>query len=120
MDAQQIAQQFVQHYYTTFDSNRQNLVSLYQSESMLTYEGTTVKTPQEIVAKLCQINAQKLRHKINTSDIQPTGAGILIYVTGSLSVDDGPEMPFSEVFHLLPTNQGGFWLLNQVFRFAFA
>ena len=75
MDAQQIAQQFVQHYYTTFDSNRQNLVSLYvcfsialyyfinwsfvnhfptkQSESMLTYEGTTVKTPQEIVAKLC-------------------------------------------------------------------
>jgi hypothetical protein len=47
-----IAKAFVGHYYTTFDSNRGNLVSLYQDNSMLTFEGERFQGREAILKKI--------------------------------------------------------------------
>lgn len=47
-----IAKAFVSHYYTTFDGNRANLGSLYQDNSMLTFEGERFQGRDNIVKKI--------------------------------------------------------------------
>ena len=41
-------QAFTDHYYNTFDTNRQSLQSLYQDQSMLTFEGQKFMGPQQV------------------------------------------------------------------------
>lgn len=36
---EQVGKQFVDHYYSTFDTNRASLASLYTDQSMMSYEG---------------------------------------------------------------------------------
>ena len=70
MNIDQIATQFVQSYYTTFDNNRSQLAALYvrqrnisccsvlvngllqTQESVLSFEGTKYQGPQAITEKL--------------------------------------------------------------------
>ena len=47
----EIGAAFVHHYYTTFDANRENLVSLYADSSMMTFEGTQCLGAAAIVEK---------------------------------------------------------------------
>jgi hypothetical protein len=42
------AQAFTDHYYATFDSNRQALVGLYQEQSFLTFEGQKFAGPSQV------------------------------------------------------------------------
>lgn len=49
---QEVASQFVPFYYTTFDTNREGLASLYRDTSMLTYESASVMGVAAIVDKL--------------------------------------------------------------------
>lgn len=49
---QDVANQFVPFYYTTFDTNREGLAQLYRDSSMLTYESTSVIGVAAIVDKL--------------------------------------------------------------------
>lgn len=49
---QDIANQFVPFYYSTFDTNRAGLAQLYRDSSMLTYESTSVIGVAAIVEKL--------------------------------------------------------------------
>ena len=39
MSFDEVGRQFVEHYYNTFDSARNNLAVLYTDASMLSYEG---------------------------------------------------------------------------------
>jgi hypothetical protein len=39
MDPDQLSKAFVEHYYSTFDSNTPNLLGLFQESSMLSFEG---------------------------------------------------------------------------------
>jgi hypothetical protein len=55
-DFNSIAQQFVQFYYTTFDTNRAGLFPLYTPESMLTFEGEQFRGAQSIVAKILELS----------------------------------------------------------------
>lgn len=41
-------QAFTDHYYATFDSNRANLVGLYQDQSLLTFEGQKFQGAQQV------------------------------------------------------------------------
>ncbi len=43
MDFVSIGQQFVQHYYNVFDTNRPQLKELYTDDSMLSFEGDQFK-----------------------------------------------------------------------------
>ncbi|CAN6840829.1 unnamed protein product [Brassica oleracea] len=88
MDPDAVAKAFVEHYYTTFDSNRAGLVSLYQEGSMLTFEGQKIQGSQNIVAKLTSLPFQQCKHNITTVDCQPSGPanGMLVFVSGNLQL----------------------------------
>ncbi|KAK1281932.1 Nuclear transport factor 2 [Acorus calamus] len=123
MDPDAVAKAFVDHYYSTFDSNRAALVGLYQDSSMLTFEAEKLMGSQAIVAKLAGLPFQQCLHKISTTDCQPSGpaGGMLVFVSGTLQLQ-GEQHPlkFSQVFHLMPTPQGSFYVLNDIFRLIYA
>ncbi|XXQ33590.1 Nuclear transport factor 2 [Plasmodiophora brassicae] len=113
-----VAQAFVQHYYTMFDTNRTQLSSLYQPQSMLTFEGEAFMGAENIGNKLNSLPFRKVVHSIKTMDIQPSGCnGILIVVCGDLKIDDDANpLKYSQTFHILPTQQGSWWVHNDLFR----
>ncbi|KAK1270436.1 Nuclear transport factor 2 [Acorus gramineus] len=123
MDPDTVAKAFVDHYYSTFDSNRAALVGLYQESSMLTFEGEKLQGAQAIVAKLVGLPFPQCLHKITTTDCQPSGpgGGMIVFVSGTLQLQ-GEQHPlkFSQMFHLMPTPQGSFYVLNDIFRLNYA
>ncbi|XP_016449077.1 nuclear transport factor 2A-like [Nicotiana tabacum] len=123
MDPDDVATAFVKHYYSTFDSNRVGLSNLYQEGSMLTFEGEKHQGSQNIVNKLTGLPFQQCKHNISTVDSQPSGPGgaMLVFVSGNLQLP-GEQHPlkFSQMFHLMPTPQGGYYVLNDIFRLNYA
>eukprot|EP01125_Pyxidicula_operculata_P021184 TRINITY_DN8067_c0_g1_i1.p1 TRINITY_DN8067_c0_g1~~TRINITY_DN8067_c0_g1_i1.p1 ORF type:complete len:125 (+),score=20.30 TRINITY_DN8067_c0_g1_i1:85-459(+) len=117
-----VANAFVKHYYALFDSNRLQLTGLYQNESMLSFEGSKVQGVKNIVDKLTSLPFERVAHKVTTIDAQPSpGNGVVVYVTGALMVDDQPQpLMFSQVFNLLPTSSGSYYVLNDMFRLNYS
>ena len=69
-------------------------MKLYGNESMLTFEGEQFAGQESIYTKLTSFD--KLSHQITTCDVQPTtDEGVVAFVSGQLSIDDGPPMMFS-------------------------
>nr|GAT60892.1 nuclear transport factor 2 [Mycena chlorophos] len=119
----EVAAQFINYYYQTFDSNRANLASLYRDSSMLSFEGAQILGTNAIVEKLASLPFQKVEHKVTTKDAQPSSssvASVLVSVTGMLVVDDSPNpLQFSQVFHLMPES-GTYYVFNDIFRLNYA
>lgn len=91
---------------------------LQRANSMLSFEGTQVQGAPAIVEKLVGLPFQKVQHKVDTRDAQPTGDGnsLVVLVTGMLVVDDGANpLKFSQSFTLNPEN-GSFYVFNDIFR----
>ncbi|GFS31078.1 nuclear transport factor 2B [Actinidia rufa] len=88
MDPDAVAKAFVEHYYSTFDTNRGGLANLYQDGSMLTFEGQPFQGAQNIAAKLASLPFQQCQHAITTVDCQPSGpaGGMLVFVSGNLQL----------------------------------
>lgn len=122
-DINAIAKQFVDFYYQTFSSGRQNLGPLYRESSMLTFEGSPIQGTPAILEKLTSLPFQKVQHKVTTLDAQPsstTVAGLLVSVTGLLLVDDSENpLNFSQVFQLLPEGDS-YYVFNDIFRLNYA
>ncbi|CAN1152563.1 Nuclear transport factor 2A [Linum perenne] len=100
MDPDAVAKAFVDHYYSTFDSNRAGLANLYQDGSMLTFEGQKIQGSQNIVAKLTSLPFQQCQHSITTVDCQPSGpaGGMLVFVSGNLQLSgEQHALKFSQV-----------------------
>jgi len=123
MDPDALSKAFVDHYYSTFDTNRQALIGLYQEGSMLTFEGEKIQGAQAISNKLNGLPFQQCKHNISTTDCQPSGpaGGMVVFVSGNLQLP-GEEhtLKFSQMFHLLPTPQGSFYVYNDIFRLNYA
>lgn len=138
----QIGQQFVQTYYTTFDTNRPALSTLYvcsflsfffsltqyfsrfvlfhpiskpqQPQSMLTMGNKQHVGPQAVLECL-QALGGKTSHQVEALDCQPTArGGVLVVVTGKISIDDAPPMNFNQTFQLFPVGSG-YCILNDIF-----
>ena len=93
-DFQSIGNQFVQHYYNTIDTNRAGLASLYSAESMLSFEGEQFLGTESIMGKLNALPS--MQHVASSFDFQPTvNNGIIAFVTGQLSIDNGPAMNYT-------------------------
>ncbi|KAL8201356.1 hypothetical protein R6Q59_004465 [Mikania micrantha] len=123
MDPDAVAKAFVEHYYSTFDTNRSNLANLYQESSMLTFEGQKIQGSANIVAKLTSLPFQQCKHSITTVDCQPSGpsGGMLVFVSGNLQLaGEQHALKFSQMFHLMPTPQSSFYVLNDIFRLNYA
>ena len=112
---------FVEHYYQSFDApgGRNNMGALYSEQSTMTWEGAPFRGAAEIGQKLASLPFTQCQHQISTCDCQASGVpgGIIVFVTGMLLLE-GQEHPlkFAQVFHLVQNPQGGFFVLNDIFR----
>lgn len=70
-------QAFTDHYYATFDSNRANLVGLYQDQSLLTFEGQKFQGAQQVGAwhGLCERGGRGLHVGKGASQVFARSAG---------------------------------------------
>ncbi|KAM0682191.1 hypothetical protein MDAP_002420 [Mitosporidium daphniae] len=115
-DPIQIAQNFVKYYNDTFNTNRASLVSLYQPNSCLSFEGDLCQGQSAISERLQGLPLTTLQRQVDTMDVQPSGNTLLICVTGRLFVDSEQQpQRYSQVF-LLSQSGTNFYILNDVFR----
>jgi len=114
----EVATQFVNFYYNTFDTNRAGLAALYRTDSMLTFETSQVQGAANIIEKLTSLPFAKVEHKLTTLDAQPSSqaGGIMVLTTGKLLVDEEQHpMSYTQCFQLLPDG-GSYYVFNDVFR----
>ncbi|KAI4295856.1 hypothetical protein L6164_035856 [Bauhinia variegata] len=121
MDEQveKVGRSFVDHYYHLFDTERASLSTLYQPNSLMTFEGQKILGVDQISSKLNQLPFDQCRHVIATTDSQPSSfaGGIVVFVSGSLHLSgEEHQLRFSQMFHLVPTPQGSFFVQNDIFR----
>ncbi|KAJ1620868.1 hypothetical protein T492DRAFT_914744, partial [Pavlovales sp. CCMP2436] len=82
----EIGKAFADHYYKMFDSSRAQLQSLYQGESMLSFEGEQHQGMTAIMQKLTTLNFQTVLHIPKTVDCHPgINGAIVVFVTGNLA-----------------------------------
>ncbi|MCD7467320.1 Nuclear transport factor 2B [Datura stramonium] len=114
-----VGRAFVDHYYHLFDNDRSSIGTLYQPGSMLSFEGQKLMGSEDISAKLNALPFGQCRHAISTIDSQPSSfvGGIIVFVSGSIQLlgEDHP-LRFSQMFHLIPTVEGSFFVQNDIFR----
>ncbi|RBR15399.1 uncharacterized protein FIESC28_07334 [Fusarium coffeatum] len=116
---EEVAKQFVEFYYNTFDSDRNGLAALYRPNSMLTFESASVLGAQAITEKLASLPFQKVKHQVTTLDAQPSNdqGGVIILITGALLVDEEQNpMNFSQTFQLHRDDQGQYFVYNDLFK----
>ncbi|XP_018716042.2 uncharacterized protein LOC108954479 isoform X1 [Eucalyptus grandis] len=114
------AKRFMEKYYRTFDANRADLVNLFREESVLAFEGQQIKGKEAILAKLTSIpechneiaDFNCLRHR--------TPGSMLVWVCGQTWVggtkDKADAVLTNQMFHLMPTPEGGFYVGTQIWR----
>ncbi|KAK5132671.1 Nuclear transport factor 2 [Meristemomyces frigidus] len=120
-DFENIAKQFVEFYYKTFDSNRSQLASLYGPDSMLSFEAAPSQGVANIVQKLVELPFTRVEHQVATLDAQPSNSqgGILVIVSGALLVEEEKRpMSYTQTFQLLPKD-GSYYVFNDVFRLVY-
>ncbi|KAL3728315.1 hypothetical protein ACJRO7_032981 [Eucalyptus globulus] len=112
------AKRFMEKYYRTFDANRADLVNLFREESVLAFEGQQIKGKEAILAKLTSIpechneiaDFNCLRHR--------TPGSMLVWVCGQTWVggtkDKADAVLTNQMFHLMPTPEGGFYVGTQI------
>jgi hypothetical protein len=116
---EEIAKQFVEFYYNTFDSDRKSLAALYRPDSMLTFESSSVLGAESIVEKLVSLSFQKVKHQVTTLDAQPSNGegGVIILITGALLIDEEQNpMNFSQTFQLQRDQAGQYYVYNDLFK----
>mmetsp|Transcript_36338 Transcript_36338/g.112436 ORF Transcript_36338/g.112436 Transcript_36338/m.112436 type:complete len:122 (+) Transcript_36338:187-552(+) len=121
MSADDVAKAFIPHYYNLFDTNRAGLVSLFRNESTLTFEGDGPKTgPAAIMEKFNAL--PPVQHQPQTIETQPstTPNAILVFCTGQILIEAGKPLKYSEVFQLVASAPGQYYLHNVIFRFNYA
>ncbi|CAF9919575.1 MAG: Nuclear transport factor 2 [Heterodermia speciosa] len=120
-DFRTVAEQFTTFYYNTFDADRKGLAALYRDGSMLTFETAAIRGVSDIIKQLTTLPFEKVVHKVNTLDAQPSNeqGGILVMVTGALLVDEEQRpMNYTQAFQLLPDGQS-YYVYNDVFRLIY-
>ncbi|OJJ85679.1 nuclear transport factor 2 family protein [Aspergillus glaucus CBS 516.65] len=121
-DFRNIAEQFVQFYYNTFDNARGNLSGLYREHSMLTFETESLQGSGPIAEKLISLPFAKVAHQVSTLDAQPSNeqGGILVMVTGALLIDEEQRpMNYTQTFQLQPDGSGSYFVFNDIFRLVY-
>ncbi|KAK3690781.1 Nuclear transport factor 2 [Vermiconidia calcicola] len=121
-DFENIAKQFVEYYYKTFDTDRTQLQPLYRDESMLTFEASPCQGAMAIVDKLKNLPFQKVEHQVATIDAQPSNpsGGIVVIVSGALLVEEERRpMSYTQTFQLLPDGANSYFIFNDVFRLVY-
>jgi hypothetical protein len=116
-ETEKLAVQFLEAYYTTLMQNRAGLINFYTDMSQMTYNGDFFCGLKQISEKIESFGFQKIQFEIDTKVVQdgPIQNSILVFVTGSLNMDDTNLFKYSQVFNLCPNGQGGFYCHNDIF-----
>ncbi|GBF95255.1 nuclear transport factor [Raphidocelis subcapitata] len=116
-DPEQVGKAFLEYYYNLFGSNRAALSSLYQDQSMFTFEGNKCQGAAAITAKLTSLPFNQCKITPGSMDFQPSiSGGILVFVTGHVQAEgESNALKFSQVFHLMPVGTS-FVVTNDMFR----
>ncbi|KAM0439951.1 hypothetical protein ACHAPT_001051 [Fusarium lateritium] len=118
-----VAKQFIEFYYNTFDADRKTLGALYRPQSMLTFESASVLGVDSIVEKLSSLPFEKVKHQVSTLDAQPANneGGIIILITGALLVDEEQRpMNFTQSFQLArDAASGQYFVYNDIFKLIY-
>eukprot|EP00462_Mataza_sp_D1_P000132 CAMPEP_0175090390 /NCGR_PEP_ID=MMETSP0086_2-20121207/1316_1 /TAXON_ID=136419 /ORGANISM="Unknown Unknown, Strain D1" /LENGTH=129 /DNA_ID=CAMNT_0016363007 /DNA_START=88 /DNA_END=477 /DNA_ORIENTATION=- len=122
---EQIGKAFLQHYYNVWSQGKQawaQLATLYQGASKMQYENTKVEGQQAIMQHIGNLKVNKMQHHIDTLDCQQSGCNtVFVFVTGKVKIDDGQNaVQFTQFFHLIPGDNGSFWLHNDIFRMIYS
>ena len=114
---QDLANQFLNAYYGAMMNNRQNMSNFYSDQSTLNYERKTYQGLQQIIQKYQTMSFKLIQYNFDEFDVQMLGTGAIIVVVGDVQLDGENQFKFSQTFVLLPNNQGGFFISNEIFRF---
>eukprot|EP01053_Blabericola_migrator_P003980 Blabericola_migrator_1__3979@NODE_2204_length_3128_cov_216_193074_g1388_i0_p2_GENE_NODE_2204_length_3128_cov_216_193074_g1388_i0NODE_2204_length_3128_cov_216_193074_g1388_i0_p2_ORF_typecomplete_len125_score16_96NTF2/PF02136_20/6_4e24Mtr2/PF10429_9/0_027SnoaL_2/PF12680_7/0_052_NODE_2204_length_3128_cov_216_193074_g1388_i0202576 len=118
---EQIATQFLETYYAAFRSDRSMMKRFYNENSVLRWEKDDYRGPENIGECFQKISARTVDFPSIESAIQVVpGNGLLILVTGHVTIDGDTPLGFSQVFLLLPAVGGSWYINNEMFKFAFA
>ena len=82
----------------------------------MTFEGTMVQGGPAIVQKLKSVGPVK--HQVKGMDVQPStsSSAMLIFVTGSVSIGSDNPLHFCQMFQLVSTGPGAYYVHNDIFR----
>ncbi|KAF4989349.1 nuclear transport factor 2 [Fusarium heterosporum] len=117
-----VAKQFIEFYYNTFDTDRNGLAALYRENSMLTFESASSLGAAAIAEKLVSLPFEKVKHQVTTLDAQPSNdqGGVIILITGALLVDEEQRpMNFTQSFQLARDAGGNYFVFNDLFKLVY-
>lgn len=82
----------------------------------MTWESNQVQGAQAIIAKLKSFG--KIQHQVKTIDVQPSvdPNALLIFVTGSVSIDGNNPLHFCELIQLVNAGNNQYAVHNAIFR----
>jgi hypothetical protein len=83
---------------------------------MMTFEGAPFQGAEAIIQKFQSIG--QVAHTVKSTDVQPSKDpnSILIFVTGSVKIGGDNPLHFCELFQLVGTGPGQYYVHNDVFR----
>ena len=74
---------------------------------------------QAINEKILSLNYEDYTAEIKTADAQDSfEKGVIVLVTGCLTGKDNVRKKFTQTFFLAPQDKGGYFVLNDVFRYV--
>lgn len=84
----------------------------------MTYGGDTFVGRKQIQEKIESFGFKKIVYQIDDKDVQPgpIANSMLIFITGTLNMDDENTFKFSQVFNICPNGSGGLYCHNDIFR----
>ncbi|KAM0856835.1 hypothetical protein ACQ4PT_048885 [Festuca glaucescens] len=122
LSPQVICSVFVEQYYHILHETPDQAHKFYQDTSRIGRTGSDgvmeyVTTLPEINKKILSMDFSKYLTEIETADaFLSHNGGVLIVVTGSLTMSDGVCQRFTQTFFLAPQESGGYFVLNDILR----
>lgn len=120
--ASAVAIGFTGDYYSAYDADRGGLGERYGEDSVRTSDGQKFRGRDNISAHLTNLPIQQCQHIIATVDGQAAdlSGGVLVLVRGRIELvqlnGEQCAIDFSQTFQLKPTLEGGFYIVNDMFR----
>ncbi len=121
MDHKAIVNDFLNSYYQTMMTNKMALKKFYTSGSFMSYERSEHRGVEQIEKKLGNLSFKTIQYDFQDYDLQPSpiDGGFVIFVTGKLIMDGQNNFDFAQMFQLLPNNQGGYFIFNDIMRLVY-
>ncbi|KAG5485673.1 hypothetical protein GH5_06955 [Leishmania sp. Ghana 2012 LV757] len=117
MSFQDVGAGFVQHYYTFFSAQRNQLAGIYRPSTLLTWQTEQVQGVDAIMARFASLGFAEAAFKQDNIDCQPSmSGGVIVVVNGEVKLkDEQHSLKFNDVFHLALEN-GQWYVSNQIFN----